>query len=555
MNVKMIRCLMAIVFCMMCKDVCAQYAFKLEKTITRPVHYFTSDPTQVIPEDMVIQGFTVNYKLTGLPKGAKVKFSLLRKEGDAKLLNAHATDKWSSKGVNSLLCDAFGFNIVEIKVDDRKKVDETVLYDTVRVHFSRSQLVGGDVSNLNADLKGTEAYGVGVLDVEKGIVEKGMRFLPSIQTNIDTVYEGGKYGFYLTKEPRVLYIKNTGTLIAAYHTQVKGVNDAPPGLTFAVSRSDDGGATWKYDQVILHHHNAVIGYTALAQVDETIQLYFTAGHPSHRQYDEYIGVFRVVSKDDGRTWSKPEKLNELSTLVNGREDYISQGQALICNALQIPQMTWRGKTADAIILGFYVSPIKFIISQDGGESWDIFAQSFEYKNNSLCEINEMSWVALPDSTIYVVSRRQHKNGFKNEMFFDWNGAMDLCGGDLKNHKSRRCHHGAILVPQGQFKDRVVLVSNWSGDREEGTVAISSNAKARNFETRMLTHKTAFGYCDVAYDTKRDGFVVVAESEPYDENQQSISMDKGIDRNERFSIQSYSFSQDYYKTLKILAPYK
>ena len=528
---------------------------KIEKTVTRPVSYFKSDPSQIIPPEMVIQGFTVNYQIVDLPKGSKVRYTLVRKEGAAKLLNRKSTNNWSSKGTNSLLCDGFGSNIIKIEVKDKKNIEMRVAYDTVRVHFSRSQVAGGDITNLNEKLKGTRNYQTGIFDTEDYKIEKGMRFFPSDCTNIDTLHTESKDGFYLTKEPRLLYVKNSGTLISTYHMQVKGVNDAPPGLTFVVTRSDDGGVTWSHDKVILHHRNAVIGYTALAQVDNTIQLYFTAGHPSHRQYNKYVGVFRVVSSDDGRTWSAPEKQIGLSKLINGSEDNISDGQALICNALQIPQMEWRGKRADAILLAFYVSPIKFVISQDKGKTWEIFAQSFQYKNKNICEINEMSWVSLPDSTIYVVSRKQSHKGFKKEMFFDWNGAMNFYGEELENHKSRRCHHGARIIPQGEYKDRVVLVSNWSGDREEGTVAISSDSKARNFETRLLTHKTGFGYCDVVYDMKRDGFVVVAESEPYDSDQNSIPMDKAVDRNERFSVQSYNFSLDYYNTLKVLKSFK
>ena len=106
-----------------------------------------------------------------------------------------------------------------------------------------------------------------------------------------------------------------------------------------------------------------------------------------------------------------------------------------------------------------------------------------------------------------------------------------------------------------YTNRVVLVSNWSGDREEATIAISSDESARNFETRLLSSNTGFGYCDVEYDKTRYGFVVIGESEPYDNEGNVIKILGGPDRNERFSIQCYRFSPEYYQTLEIVKLYK
>ncbi len=131
--------------------------------------------------------------------------------------------------------------------------------------------------------------------------------------------------------------------------------------------------------------------------------------------------------------------------------------------------------------------------------------------------------------------------------------MEFLGQNLKNHKARRTHQGAILITDGAWKNRVTVVSNWSGNREEGTIALSSDSSARKFETRLLTTDSGFGYCDVAYDKKRDGLVVVAEAEPYDANSQRIKLSKTPDRNERFSLQAFSFTIEYYETLKVLIP--
>ena len=528
--------------------------FSIDKNIQHTSACYCSSKGQHLPKDMVVQGTEITYKITPLTSGKfTYKFSIIKKEGNVIWKYSENNETFSSRNENTLIVDAFGYNIINIQVKSNEKIVLNKL-DTVRVHFSKSQLAGGNVKNLDKKYEHAPQYVTGVHDSLGNVIYPGLRFLPSNKEALDKTHEGTIKGFYMTKEPRLLYREKTGTLISTYHIQVKGVNDAPPGLTFVVARSTDGGHTWKDDTVLLHDKEAVIGYTAMADIDNEIHLYFSAGHPSHRQYNKYTGIYRSISKDDGKTWSKPEPQHNLTKLINKKEGYIGDGQSLVCNALQIKNMSWKGINRDALLLSFYVEPFTMVISMDKGKTWEIFTQHYK-RDKKIPIMNEISWVALPDSTIYVVSRRQSKEGYKNEIFLNWEGKMEFLGQSLKNHKARRCHHGARLIQKGIYTNRVVLVSNWSGDREEATIAISSAESARNFETRLLSSNTGFGYCDVEYDKTRDGFVVIGESEPYDNEGNVIKILGGPDRNERFSIQCYRFSPEYYQTLEIVKLYK
>mgnify|MGYP000716466216 CR=1 FL=1 len=520
---------------------------QIKQTIIRPEHYFKTHPEHVIPEGMVIQKFKV--KLSVKVKAATgpftYKFRFRRKKGDAKLLNEKNTNIYGKGNSNTFLADIFGENIIEIRV---RKNGKTIAMkrEKIVVHFSRTKVGGGDHSKLDPQF-GKKHYIKGKVENGK-LVYTGLRFFPSIREGIDKRYDGGKYGFYEVTEPRIFRNPKTNTLFASYHAKVKGKNDAPPGQTVIVTRSVDNGTTWTHDQVIDHDVNAVVGYTAFAYYKGKIQIYYAGGHFSHKKATARQGVYRIISQDDGKSWSKPEAMDEMTELVNGKANSIGKIQSPICNTLQIPDMTWKGKKGDAILVGFYIHPVKFLISMDGGKKWDVFFDAAKHKGLE-SSMNEISWTLLDNRTIYVVSRRQSKKGYKNELLFDLKGNVTYLGQDRKNHLARRCHHGAVKITSGSDKGRVVLVNHYKVDREDATIALSETPKALKFETRYLTYGAAWGYCDVLWNPKTKGLVIIGESEPFDEVTEKVfRITKAPTRNERFSIQSFQMSLDFYRSL-------
>jgi len=518
----------------------------VSKKVVQPNVFFKTHPKHVIPANMVIQKFEVELEanLTTGNKDISFQYELVEKQGEAKLLNTENLNKFSSSNQNTFLADWYGQNIVKVTAKNNADKIVAIKLDTIFVHFSHTQLAGGDISKLDKTYKGKE-YITGKIEDGK-LVYPGMRFLPTDISKGDTLYEGTKYGAYETKEPRLLALKD-GTLIASYHFQVKGKNDAPPGLTVVLTRSVDGGKTWIDDQILMQDVNGVVAYTSMVEWKDEVQCYFSGGHRTHQHANAYQGVYRTTSKDKGKTWSPPELMKEMTELVTHGSDTISPSQSPSTNALFIVDMEWKGQKGDAILVPFYVDPVHFLISLDGGESWDVFYDVEDYPEY-MGELNEISWALLDNKTIYVVSRRQSRIGYKNEMIFDLEGNPSFLAQTRKNHKARRCHQGAVKITSGKYKGRVAVASNFSGDREEATIAISKTPKAEKFKTKFLTTNAAWGYCHIDWNSKRNGFVLIGESEPFDENEQVVPMDGGPDRNERFSIECFTFSPQFYETL-------
>lgn len=521
-------------------------SISLTKEVVQPKVYFKTHPDHKIPKDMVIQKFKVEIEAQfhTTHENLEFKYELLNKKGDATFLKAENFNTYSKSNKNTFLADWYGANVFKVSAKNKAgKIVASVL-DTIFVHFAHNQLAGGDIKNLDKAYKKKE-YIAGKIENDS-LVYKGMRFLPSDISKGDVRYEGTKFGAYETKEPRVLVLKN-GTLVAAYHLQVKGANDAPPGLTLVIVRSTDGGKTWIDDQILMQDINGVVAYSSMVEWKDEIHCYFAGGHRTHQFADKYKGVYRTISIDEGKTWSTPQSMDVMTKLITTKVDTIAPDQSPSTNALFIPNMEWKGKKGDAYIVPFYVDPVKFLITLDGGNTWGIFYDVNKYPQYK-GELNEISWALLDNRTIYVVSRRQSKTGYKNEMIFDLEGNPTFWGQTSQNHKARRCHQGAVKIGSGNYKGRIAVASNFNGDREEATIAISNTNKAEKFTTKYLTSKAAWGYCHIDWNAKENGFVLIGESEPFDENENVVPMDGGPDRNERFSIECFAFSTEFYETL-------
>ncbi len=264
-----------VLFSLLSISLCAGLTVKQE--IIQGDNYFRTHPDHKIPEKMVIQNFQVKLTPSIRQKGNLYCYKLLKSTPGSKLQNPKNSNKFGASPINTFKAGAYGLNVVGVYVKNSfgKVIGKTTV--KIFVHFSRSQLAGGDVTKLDSKYADSKKYITGVFDEVGKPIYNGLRYFPQSRKNLDMKYEGSKLGFYETKEPRIFKVEKSKILIATYHAQVKGRNDAPPGLTIVVSRSLDGGTTWQDEQVIDHDVNGVIGYTALAQVGRDIHLYVAGG--------------------------------------------------------------------------------------------------------------------------------------------------------------------------------------------------------------------------------------------------------------------------------------
>lgn len=193
--------------------------FSIDKNIQHTSACYCSSKGQHLPKDMVVQGTEITYKITPLTSGKfTYKFSIIKKEGNVIWKYSENNETFSSRNENTLIVDAFGYNIINIQVKSNEKIVLNKL-DTVRVHFSKSQLAGGNVKNLDKKYEHAPQYVTGVHDSLGNVIYPGLRFLPSNKEALDKTHEGTIKGFYMTKEPRLLYReKNRNTYFNISHS-------------------------------------------------------------------------------------------------------------------------------------------------------------------------------------------------------------------------------------------------------------------------------------------------------------------------------------------------
>jgi len=531
-------------------------SIRLERSIKRPETYFVTHPKHMIPEDMVIQGFKVHYKPKLIDQSLDAKtltynYEIVQAQGSPELGIDENAGKFSPRPDNYFVADKFGENVIQVTVKDKNGRTASVT-DRVFVHFSYVKIAGGSLKNLDWSKKESDEFFKGIIEGDK-LTYKGLRYFPANTDRIDATHESARYGFYYTKEPRVFYATSSAVLHMSYHANVEGSNDAPPGLAVVVARSTDRGNTWTDEQIIAHHHDAVWAYTSFIEYEGMVQMYLSGGHVTHPENTAAKGVYRIVSEDNGKTWSRPEPMRALTRLLNGKADTIGRDQHPVCNGVTIENMEWKGERGTAILVPFNVR-LRIVISMDGGESWDVFFDEDEHPEVDTLEVN---LTPLDNGEIYMASRRQSTEGFKNEYHLNLKGEPSgIHNQGRKNHLARRCHHGATKILDGPLAGHVVFVSHFTSSpshvfgytdkRKNATVAISLDKHADSFETRHLSWGGGWGYCEVVYLPEDKSIFTLGECGPIDPEKNVYAEIPG--RPERLSISGFKFSLDFYKTL-------
>lgn len=557
--------------------------FKITKKVVNKPGWFLSPSLETnLPKGVIVQGSEVHYMVTPTKRSQNVTdftfhFGFNHPCGDVSFQKPQGTHK------NFFKADWFGENIITITIRDKKSGKLTTLHDKAFCHFSSRQVLGGDADKLSETYRGNIRRG-DIHDINAE--EKGMAYLPADFSRGDKSSEQISKGFFETTEPRIFQTKK-GTLIAAVQARRIGKNDAPTGQGIVVKRSLDQGATWIDGLLLDQNANDVWGYSALVEVDGTLYCYAVAGHPGHQKSNQKVrGIYYFTSKDEGETWSKRQRHDELSEKI-GLEigQKIPNGASPNCNILVVPGMTLDGKKArlgQGLLFSTYAHGHLWA-SINGGQNWSMVADHKHYadaKGNGHKKPvqieNELGWCTLDnkDGDIYMIWRRQSFKGYKNEYLVsrhfksgkDGMTVKEVYNQDLKNVQARRCHFGLRRISTGKNKNRILLATQGSGSRNHIRLGVSKGALTGNavppglFDEVTVMKDIGWGYCDITYLSAqhpahkkmgKDGVFMLGESEPiHSKTYQFIPLKpSGKGKNERYTATAFMLSMEYFEFLK------
>lgn len=552
----------------------------LKKAIKRTSgQYIVSYKGFTVPDNMVIQGFEINYKVelaaesTLNPATTSFDFSFEKPQGDVAFLDTQGGK------YNHFKADWFGENIIKITATDNSSGDVAVIYDKVFVDFASRRVMGGDAESLTRSQRDNIARD-SINNIQNA--SKGMAYLPADYSRGDATSDEISKGFYQTTEPRVLKT-STGAILQTTQARRIGSNDAPPGQGIVVSRSTDFGASWGDEILLAQNGDDLWGYTGMIELDGVLYIYADAGHPSH-QGSNLIdrGIYTFTSLDDGVTWSQKKRHDQLSDLIGFTSTTIPRGNAITTNLLEVPGLTLDGIEAPAgqgLLLHTYADGYIFA-SIDGGVKWAKVADSLAYANaatngyhKAIHLNNEIGWDVIDnaDKDIYAVFRRQADTGYKDEYVFSKTMTTGDLGihfkhifnQELGNFPAKRAHHDMFKIATGPDQGKFIFSRPGSYSRANPRLAITTEPLAEvvsdMFTEVSLYDGLAWGQSGVVYledglpstqGMGKDAILLVSESEPMDTSSHQIINLKpdGKGKDERYTTSALILSMDYFNAL-------
>lgn len=128
-----------------------------------------------------------------------------------------------------------------------------------------------------------------------------------------TIFRSGDNGINSCRIPAVAATKDGGLFAVAEGRKTSWRDKSPTCLLGSVSR--DGGKTWSRPAVIADAgHDALMDPCPVydSATDEIHLFYVRWGAPAKKEAEQaVVGVCRLVSKDGGKTWSKPASMASL----------------------------------------------------------------------------------------------------------------------------------------------------------------------------------------------------------------------------------------------------
>ena len=548
----------------------------LRSIVRTPGRYLQSDPLLALPADMVVQGAEVRYQAS-LPQNSPLdansveySYAFVRKQGDVQFL---AQDDDGNTATNRFRADWYGENLVEVTATDTAGKTATAL-DRVFVHFAARRVLGGDAESL------TKGQREGIWGIEHdlgGSLSKGMAYTVPDLSRGDATSDTIAKGFMFAKEQRLLKT-SLGTLIVTTHAGRPNPNhhrdELPFGMAVVVSRSNDHGNSWEHTMLDQDEDDSW-AYTALVEVGGEVHVYLNR----QRALKKMRGMYVFKSSDDGRTWDRGARHNQLSGLYNidfsPSSAYFNQAKPST-NILKVPGLALNGQTSSdgyGLLLHTYVSGGIFA-SLDRGTTWTKVARHSGHTGVTMS--NEVAWTVLDNDAgdIYMIFRHNFSD-WKREYVISRemdSGSAGLSfvakhNKALQNLRSRTAHHWVATVRSGERRGRLLFSTPGGYTRNHLDLLVSrqpirgaATVGRDLFDNARVMSRAGWGQSAVEYlesdmahthGMGGDAIVLVGESEPiHRETYQLIDLKPDLRaQDERLTTTAYALSWDYLDLLQ------
>ncbi|WP_161491574.1 sialidase family protein [Sedimentisphaera salicampi] len=328
-------------------------------------------------------------------------------------------------------------------------------------------------------------------------------------------------GGYDTYRIPALAVTNKGTILAFCEGRKAGAGDAGD-IDLLMRRSTDGGQTWSPQRVVWDHKDNTCGNPCpvVDQHTGTVWLFSTWNLGSDHESAILKGkskdtrrVFVMHSKDDGKSWSKPEDITESAKAPNWRWYATGPG-----HGIQLNHGKHKGRLVVPADHSFQpVGGNKYgahvIYSDDHGKTW-------QYSDAVLPGANENEVVELMDGRILMNARNHRYRGTRIKAYSS-NGGQTWTEVHYSSElQEPRCQASTIRYSPGRYVDSqkdIILFSNpdHSSRRINMTVKMSLNG-SENWHFKKTLHKNAAAYSCLAVlpDGRAACFYECGEDYPY-----------------------------------------
>lgn len=316
--------------------------------------------------------------------------------------------------------------------------------------------------------------------------------IPSFSQSLAHLYKVGENGYSCFRIPAIVSTTK-GTLLAFAEARKDNCGDAG-NIDLVVKRSSDNGKTWSELSIVWDDSTNTCGNPSPIVDAKTGKIILLATWNLGTDHEKDIikqtskdsrRVFVLSSKDDGRTWSKPDEIT--SSVKKDNWTWYATGPG---NGIQIKKGKYKGRlvvACDHIESGSNRYYSHAIYSDDHGKKWKLGGTTQQDS------VNESTIAELSDGSLMLNMRNYSKTRIRQV-------AITRDGGESFEHNygdsslTEPVCQGNLISAEGADKKRMLIFSNpaSTSSRTDMTVRISyDDGKTWPLKTQLYAGPAAY----------------------------------------------------------------